>query len=331
MSTLVIKYPVKNPSEKGKNLMSNIAIMRAKKLNSMGNVIASLQHCYRERDTPNANPNLTAHNEHHASKSTQEATSVLRELLPEKRRKDAVLVIEYVLTASPEWWVSASPDKQESFFDSTRQWVVDKYGAKNIVTATIHHDETSPHLSVFVVPITSDGRLSAKDYIGNRQKMTADQTTFAQAVAHLGLERGLEGSKATHKSIQQYYSAIERTQATQVTISPEAVTPKILKKGFLTRQEEAPEVIAERLTQAIREVYEPMAAKALKNAENERKAKELRKVVIDLQKRLKSSQEPFNGLLEEQMRDVLAMALKYQRQNELAKGIKKQHDVKRQR
>ena len=74
-----------------------------------------------------------------------------------------------------------------------------------------------------------------------------------------------------------------------------------------------------------------MAAKALKNAENERKAKELRKVVIDLQKRLKSSQEPFNGLLEEQMRDVLAMALKYQRQNELAKGIKKQHDVKRQR
>ncbi|MGK3681365.1 hypothetical protein ACSLOD_28220, partial [Escherichia coli] len=38
------------------------------------------------------------------SKSTDQAMGRVRELLPEKRRKDAVLAVEYVMTASPEWW-----------------------------------------------------------------------------------------------------------------------------------------------------------------------------------------------------------------------------------
>jgi len=157
------------------------AIMRAKKLNSMGSVAASLQHCYRDRDTPNADQARTADNEHHAAQSTDEAMGKLRELLPDKRRKDAVLAVEYVMTASPEWWETATQAQQTDFFEQSKKWLAEKYGAENIVTASIHRDETSPHLSAFVVPITADGRLSAKDYIGNRQKMTADQTSFAKA------------------------------------------------------------------------------------------------------------------------------------------------------
>jgi hypothetical protein len=84
------------------------AIMRAKKLNSMGSVAASLQHCYRDRDTPNADQARTADNEHHAAQSTDEAMGKLRDLLPDKRRKDAVLAVEYVMTASPEWWLKTS-------------------------------------------------------------------------------------------------------------------------------------------------------------------------------------------------------------------------------
>ena len=45
------------------------------------------------------------------------------------------------------------------------------------------------------MPLTKDGRLSAKEFIGNRTQMTADQTSFAEAVRHLGLERGVEGQK----------------------------------------------------------------------------------------------------------------------------------------
>ena len=262
------------------------AIMRAKKLNSMGSVAASLQHCYRDRHTPNADAERTPDNEHQAAKSTDEAMGRLRELLPEKRRKDAVLAVEYVLTASPEWWDKATAAQQTDFFEQSKKWLAEKYGAQNVIVASIHRDETSPHLSAFVVPMTADGRLSAKDYIGNRQKMTADQTKFAKAVEHLGLERGLERSRATHTSIKQHYAAIERGIASGVTISSETLEPKVLKKGIFTKEIESPGQVAERLTEAVKEAYQPMAANAAVSAQERRKAKEAQDTAKDLRGRL---------------------------------------------
>ncbi len=39
--------------------MAAYAIMRCKKLATMGSVAAALQHCYRERETPNADAERT--------------------------------------------------------------------------------------------------------------------------------------------------------------------------------------------------------------------------------------------------------------------------------
>ncbi|MGZ7224831.1 plasmid recombination protein, partial [Streptococcus pyogenes] len=80
--------------------------------------------------------------------------------------------------------------QQAAFFDQAQGWLAVKYGADRIVTASIHRDEATPHLSAFVVPLTQDGRLSAKEFIGGRDKMRADQTSFAEVVRDLGLERG---------------------------------------------------------------------------------------------------------------------------------------------
>lgn len=182
------------------------AIMRCKKLATIGSVASSLKHAYRERETANADPERTPENEHRLASNTDEAMGKLRELLPEKRRKDAVLAVEYFLGASPEWWKQASQEQQQQFFDQAQDWLVDKYGADRVITASIHRDETSPHMTAFVVPLTKDGRLSAKEFIGNKAQMSLDQTTFAERMRDLGLERGLEGSKARHTTIQQYYA-----------------------------------------------------------------------------------------------------------------------------
>jgi hypothetical protein len=112
------------------------------------------------------------------------------------------------MTASPEWWEKASKQEQDEFFKQSREWLADKYGADRIITSTVHRDETSPHLSAFVVPLTKDGRLSAKEFIGGRNQMSQDQTTFARAVKHLGLERGIEGSRAKHTTIKSYYERV---------------------------------------------------------------------------------------------------------------------------
>lgn len=188
--------------------MSNKAIMRCVKLKSFGNVAASLQHCYRERETHNADQERLHENEHLISQSTDQALGKLRDKLPEKRRKDAVIAIEYVMTASPEWWSKASEQEQRAFITKSQDWLAQKYGNDNIIALSVHRDETTPHLSAMVTPITADGRLCAKDFIGGRQKLRDDQTSYASAVSDLGLERGQQGSKARHKSIKQYYDDV---------------------------------------------------------------------------------------------------------------------------
>ena len=231
------------------------AIMRAKKLTNMGSVAASMQHCYRERETHNADQERTPDNQHLGAKSTDEAMGKLRALLPEKRRKDAVLAVEYVMTTSPEWFDKATPEQEKAFFQRSLQWLADKYGADRIVTASIHRDEATPHLSAFVVPLTQDKRLSAKEFIGSRDKMRADQTSYASCVADLGLERGIEGSKATHQTIQQHYAAIERGAKPLATITPKAVEPRVLRKGLFSSDVETPEAVAERLSKAVNEGF----------------------------------------------------------------------------
>ncbi|WP_228705062.1 MobV family relaxase [Klebsiella michiganensis] len=139
--------------------MAAFAIMRCKKLSGIGSVAASLKHCFRERDTPNADPERLRHNMHMAARSTDEAMGKLREKLPEKRRKDAVLAIEYVLSASPEWWINADSGRKTDFYQSSMDWLAEKYGRENILVSSIHLDEKTPHMSAFVVPITKDGRV----------------------------------------------------------------------------------------------------------------------------------------------------------------------------
>ena len=295
------------------------AIMRAKKLANMGSVAASMQHCYRERETHNADQERTPDNQHLVAKSTDEAMGKLRALLPEKRRKDAVLAVEYVMTASPEWFAQATPEQEKAFFQRSLQWLADKYGADRIVTASIHRDEATPHLSAFVVPLTQDKRLSAKEFIGSRDKMRADQSTYAACVADLGLERGIEGSKATHQTIQQHYAAVQSGVAPKATISPKSVEPRVLRKGLFSSDVETPDAVAERLTKAVNEGFAGTIATASTALQERRRAKEMQDTASDLRKRLDTLQRAFKGLTKDQMTQVLRMAMTFQLENAKSK------------
>ena len=295
------------------------AIMRAKKLANMGSVAASMQHCYRERETHNADQERTPDNQHLVAKSTDEAMGKLRDLLPEKRRKDAVLAVEYVMTASPEWFATATPEQEKALFQRSLQWLADKYGADRIVTASIHRDEATPHLSAFVVPLTQDKRLSAKEFIGSRDKMRADQSTYAACVADLGLERGIEGSKATHQTIQQHYAAVQSGVAPKATISPKSVDPRVLRKGLFSSDVETPDAVAERLTKAVNEGFAGTIATASTALQERRRAKEMQDTASDLRKRLDTLQRAFKGLTKDQMTQVLRMAMTFQLENAKSK------------
>ena len=296
--------------------MANYAIMRCKKLTGMGSVASALQHCYRERESPNADAERTPENHCSVSQSADEAMGKLRELLPEKRRKDAVLAVEYVMTASPEWWKEATPRQQAEFFARSEQWLEKKYGKDRVVAAVVHRDEATPHLSAFVVPLTQDGRLSAKEFIGGRSKMRDDQSTYAESVKKLGLERGIEGSRATHQTVQHYYQSINRGTRSQVSISPDALEPRVLRKGIFTKDVEDQAAIAKRLSHAVNDGLAGTIAMASQSAQNAKRVRELQKTMDSQQKRLQSVTEPFKGLSREQITEILMMAQRFKQQNQ---------------
>lgn len=115
-------------------------------------------------------------------------------------RKDAVVVCNFIVTSDNETMDALGADRQREFFQDSVKWFSDRYGADRVLNATVHMDETTPHLHIGAMPITRDGRLSAKA-IFTKTEMKAIQTEFARDVGEkYGLERGVEGSERTHLS-----------------------------------------------------------------------------------------------------------------------------------
>ena len=111
------------------------------------------------------------------------------------------------------------------------KYFADTFGKENIVAAHLHRDEETPHIHVTLVPIVKGERKRRKreeqtkkryrkkptdtvrlcaDDIMTRLRLKSYQDTYAVAMAKYGLQRGIDGSKARHKSTQQYYRDIQK-------------------------------------------------------------------------------------------------------------------------
>lgn len=189
--------------------MKCFAIMRVSKLKSPLSVLRLLRHCTREAETPNADDARTPLNTvQHGPKTARAGVARLRELLPAKVRKNGVMAVDYMITASPEKLADMSREQQDSYFEAALEWVKFKHGAANVVSAVVHRDEKSPHMHVLVVPIDPKGKLNCRHFLGGSKALSAMQSEFAIAVQPFGLERGIKGSKARHQTLKQYYAQI---------------------------------------------------------------------------------------------------------------------------
>lgn len=187
-------------------------ILRVKKLKSWGGIAASCAHTFREAPTPNADPKRTPQNQAVGAKSSSAVMAALRSLLPSKRRKDAVLSLEYLVTASPEFFDGGQ--RRTAYFSDALKWLKALHGPENVVSASIHLDEQTPHLVAYVVPITVDGRLCAKDFVGGPKRLTKMQTDFHEQVGDkFGLLRGVQGSKARHQEVRKFYAGLSAAPA----------------------------------------------------------------------------------------------------------------------
>jgi hypothetical protein len=283
---------------------AHFAILRTAKLKSFGNVGGSLSHTYRTRETTNADPDRADTNEH-SHNSPAEVMQALRDRLPDKYRKDAVIGLEYFVGASPQWFDGKTREQQDSYFHESIEWLQQRHGKENVVGWSIHRDETSPHLVAYVVPMSDRGTLNAKQWTGGAAALSKMQTDFAKTVgARNDLERGIEGSKAHHQTIKSFYGQINQA-GQQIILSPEMTEAKVLKKNLFSTDYESPEMVARRVTGAVQNAYAPTIQKAKLAASEGRRANEMAQTAKSLERdkkalteRLKSFQDHLSPILE---------------------------------
>ncbi|WP_414528795.1 MobV family relaxase [Nodularia chucula] len=203
--------------------MAGLAILRVVKLKSFGNVGGSEAHTARLQETANADPQKTnirliGDIDH----PLEEIVKLkIKSCTKHKPRKDAVLCSEMFLSASPEYFRPHNPSlagewnqqRLRNFANTSKNWLIENYGDK-CVRAELHLDEATPHIHAYIVPIDEKVHLLShyKMFGGSpkecRIKLSKLQDSYAQALAPLGIERGVKGSKATHTKVKEYYQAV---------------------------------------------------------------------------------------------------------------------------
>jgi hypothetical protein len=201
----------------------NYAILRFQKIKTRLAWTTKLQHNLRVRaaNAPYADPEKRDRNQILAGGATEEdVTSALMQRLGQvqKCRANAVLGIEVLMTASHDYFKTASPANQRAWRDASMTWLKDTFGKENVISATLHLDEISPHIQALVVPV-HEGRLLAAHWLDGPAKLKALQDTYAEAVKHLTLERGvsrvIDGEKRPkdaprHVSLRSFYRLVRR-------------------------------------------------------------------------------------------------------------------------
>lgn len=86
-----------------------------------------------------------------------------------RTRKDSVRVVEVLITATPEFFKGKKKSEIRAYFQTALEFIEKYQDAKTILSAVVHMDEKTPHMHLSFVPITQDGRLCAKEILGNKK------------------------------------------------------------------------------------------------------------------------------------------------------------------
>lgn len=138
-------------------------------------------------------------------------------------RKDAVKSCGVIFSGSHEQMKKIeSADLIGEWAKDTYKFACEKWGKENIVRASVHMDEKTPHMHLHFVPLLKDGRLSAKETV-SRKNLKALQNDYADLMQGYGLKRGIEGSSQRHVTTKQYYQELNeiKQNAGEIMAHPE--------------------------------------------------------------------------------------------------------------
>ena len=223
-----------------------------------------------------------------------------------RTRKDSVRLVEAMITASPEFFQGKSQKETRAFFERSVEFLKSHQSPDTLISAVVHMDEETPHMHLSFVPITEDGRLCAKDIVGNKKRLTQWQDEYWSYMVkkYPDLERGESASETgrTHIPPRIFKQATKlnrlEKKLKELLSSINAMNAKRVREEILKILDEYIPGVAELMTKT----------KALKKAEKEQKAE-----IAQLKKEVDSGKPSVQRLLE--------LEKKVQQQEELQRTI----------
>ena len=121
-------------------------------------------------------------------------------------RKDSTRFVDTLITASPEFFKDMTHEKMVEYFQRAVDFIKSKIRPDMIFSAVVHLDEKTPHLHLCFVPLTEDNRLTAKEILGNRAKLSKWQDEFHEFMVKFypDIERGTSATLTQRKHIPTY-------------------------------------------------------------------------------------------------------------------------------
>ena len=168
-----------------------------------------------------------------------------------KERKNSVVLLDTIFTASPEFFETHTTEEAAEYFKDCLKFYINAFcqGDKTrIISAVIHLDETTSHLHVASIPLYNDIKgmhLSAKSIMGNRVAFSNRQTEF---FLECGLERGMErgeiceGVEPREHIEQRKYNRMVMEEENE-RLKTELSIRRLATKAYATH-DEAPEILS---------------------------------------------------------------------------------------
>ena len=233
--------------------------------------LAGIRHHLLDRDRVKTNPdiNLARSQLNHAIENLSPENLIrdvrlrIKQLqLKRKPRTDAVGLEDFIVGASADFMLQLSEDKREQYFKDALHFFQRRYRKENIMYCQCHLDEHNPHIHIGVIPVTPDGRLSARDLF-NPKSLEQLQTDFHRAVSQFyGLERGEHHARnylelnqfklqRTKQDIQEFTTDLDSARLQQIHINEIMQSAHFVTKGifFTSEDKENSEMPTQKLLQ----------------------------------------------------------------------------------
>lgn len=199
--------------------MEGYCILSLEKVHSMGSLQQRHKHNFREMNLKHIDLDLSRENEELINDSGLDYKDLWYQRIkdiemkngqPISVRKNAVLAYEVIMSFSRDSDVDIDAWKR-----ANKEWLFATFGEENVISATLHMDETTPHIHAVVVPIDERNKLCAKSFTGGRGKMFSLQTEYGKAMKPLGLQRGEMYSRSKKEDLNRFYSLLNKAVDTK--------------------------------------------------------------------------------------------------------------------